>query len=220
MSSISAALPRSFFSVAALVMVAVAVGAMTALHLLQPELSPVHQPVSFYVHGDKGWLLPFALASFAGSAIAVGAGLRECPRSVAGCGWLIGFGAGMLVDAVVPSDRWFPWEGDYSVGGAIHACSAVLAPPLLLGAMIAIGRSRDTSKRFPLRALNVLSLGYLIGLIASGVSLGIGFGNGRSPPCIGLAERFLALAAVAWIALVASTLSKRSPTSLKADIDA
>lgn len=199
-------------------MLAVALGAMTALHLLQPERSLVHQPVSFYVHGNNGWLLPLALASFAGSALAVGASLRESPSSVAASRWLIGFGIGMLVDAVVPSDRWFPWERDYSVGGAIHAFSAVFFPPLLLGAMITIGRSRDTRSRFPMRSLNVLSLGYLLGLIVSGVSLGIGFANGRSPPFIGLGERFLALAAVAWLALVACTLFKRAPQSPKADI--
>lgn len=210
--------PRRGFFIAASVMLTIAVTAMVVLHRLQPELSVLHQPLSFYVHGNNGWLFPLALGSFAGSAIAMGVGMRQSAGSAAASRWLIGFAAGMLVDAIVPSDPWFPWEGDYSIGGLIHAASAVLAPPLLIGAMSALRRSRGSKPYFPWRSLNVLALAYVLGLAASGVSLMVGFINGRSPPLIGLGERFLALAAVAWLALVARTWLKRSSPTYGGDL--
>jgi hypothetical protein len=196
----------------ALLLLCVAVGAMSALHVYQPGLSVIHQPLSFYVHGRHGWLLPVSLGAFAVAAAALGASVR-CQRSSTKLRWwLVGFGAGMLIDAAVPSDRWFPWEGVYSPGGALHAFCAVVAPPLLFGAMLSWAKEMSATGRGGGRGLNALAVTYLFALGASGLSLSVGFARDVAPPFIGLAERVLALAAVGWLALVASA-SRLPPAS-------
>lgn len=180
----------------------IAVGAAALLHGIEPAIDVVQQPLSFYVHGTKGWLLPLALAAFGSAAVALGFRFHSAPADSRAARWLIPFGLGMIVAALVPSDRWFPWEGPVSVGGAIHALVAVVAPPLLLGAMWLL-RRRSNASQLAQAGLNVLAIFYLAGLVASALSLGIGFLSDRAPPWIGLAERLLALAAVAWLAVAA-----------------
>lgn len=173
--------------------------ALMTLHLVQPELDPVHQPVSFYIHGEWGWLLPLALGAFGGASLLL---------SWALAGWLsrrsrnaiLFFGAGMLGLAIVPSDRWFPWEGDPSVTGLIHASFAIVAPAVLLEPMMALAWRRPIRPSQPARWLVV---GYAASLVGSAASLAAGFVFDRSPPWIGVAERVLALTAVGWLALMA-----------------
>jgi hypothetical protein len=45
--------------------------AILGLHVLQPELSPLNEAVSFYVHGAHGWLLTVGLVAWGvGSVLA------------------------------------------------------------------------------------------------------------------------------------------------------
>ncbi|HYP18148.1 MAG TPA: DUF998 domain-containing protein [Opitutus sp.] len=184
------------FSLAALVL---AVVAMTALHVLGRTLDPIRAPISFYVHGAYGWLLPFALAAFGAAAVSLslpGNRLRLSTRSRAA---LALFGAGMILTAIIPSDRWFPWEATPTWSGLVHAGAAIVAPLLLLAPMIGLARR---STRRP-RAARLLLVTYVGGLLSSGVSLLAGLLLDSSPPLIGLGERLLALGAVAWLALCA-----------------
>jgi hypothetical protein len=52
-------------------------------------------------------------------------------------------------------------------------------------------------------AVRACFIGYAVALVGSALSLAVGFALDVSPPRIGLAERLLALAALAWVALVA-----------------
>lgn len=177
-----------------------ATGAMAALHVLQPTLHPIHRPVSFYIHGEYGWLLPLSLGAFGFAAFACSL-LPPIARSRGPARSLALFGIGMLVTALVPSDRWFPWENAPSVSGLIHATVAITAPLLLLDPMLAPLRGDQTPLTrggLPRRPLIVVV--YTAAVLGSGASLAFGLLLDRPPPWIGLAERVLALAAVAWLA--------------------
>lgn len=173
--------------------------AITTLHIVQPGLDPAHEPVSFYIHGAYGWLLPLALGAFGGASLVLGWALGGMlPGRSRNAAWI--FGAGMLVTAIVPSDRWFPWQSDPSVSGVIHASVALIAPVVLLDPMIALARGRRIR---PSRLARWLVVGYAASLVGSAASLIAGLALDRSPPWIGLAERLLALTAVGWLALTA-----------------
>jgi hypothetical protein len=174
----------------------VAVAAMAALHVVEPGLDPLQEPVSFYVWGRHGWLLPLALAAF-GVALF---GLARVPagsRSVWPRRMIRLSGGALLVAAIVPSDCWFPWEDAPTVSGVVHAVAAMVAPALLLGPMRAWPFRRVAGLRPWIVA------GYFAALVASAGSLALGFWQDRSPSWIGLYERILACAAVAWVAGVA-----------------
>ncbi len=179
--------------------VGVAVAAMAALHVLQPERNPVAQPVSFYVWGAHGWLLSVSLGAF-GVALVALARLQAGVWPSAAARSLVVSGTGLLLAALVPSDRWFPWEGPSTVFGLLHAAAAMLSPALLLWPMLAGQRTRDPRRR---RTLAWTIGVYSLGLLASAVSLALGLVRDGPPPWIGLFERLLACAAVSWICVVA-----------------
>ncbi len=182
------------FALAALV---VATLAMLTLHVVQGSLNPLAQPVSYYVHGEHGWLLNLALNCFGAAAVAiafdgVGNGKERGPA------WsLMIFGVGMIVAGIIPSDRWFPWEETPSVSGLIHAAVSVLSPPLLLIPMVNELR-RNGDRRRQTTLIHIVA--YSTGLLTSAAALAIGFVADRPPPFIGVWERVLALSAVSWIA--------------------
>ena len=182
---------------AVLASLGVALTAMVALHLVQPELDPIAQPVSFYVWGRHGWLLPVALGAFGVALLALtlarpGAGGRTArPRQILGL-----VGTLLVLTALVPGDRWFPWEGPPTIPGLVHAGAAMLGPALLVWPMIAWAPPRDTRLR---RALPWLVGVYFAGLTGSATSLGLGFLRDTPPPGIGLLERVLASAAAVWM---------------------
>ena len=193
----------SLLPVFALVGLAIAVVAMTLLHIRQAGLDPVQQPVSYYIHGASGWLLNLALVALGGSSIALAWALGTSQTTRAGM-WLSAFGLGMIIDALARSDRFFPWEQTPSAAGVIHAALALIAPPLLLFPMVRLVRGERPSWRQ--HAKIVAAIAYAVGLLASGVSLATGFLQDGPPPLIGLAERELALSAVVWLAMLALDL--------------
>ena len=66
--------------------------------------------------------------------------------------------------------------------------------------MIASLRRRETDSY---RTLFWLVIGYVVGLAGSAISLVAGFALDLTPPLIGLAERVLALIALAWVGVLA-----------------
>jgi len=186
-------------SSAVLVALAIALLAMTALHFLQPELDPVEEPVSFYVHGSYGALLTLSLIFFGLASIGSAAGLTDLVSSRARWSLII-FGTGMVLMAIIPSDTWFPWEADPSLSGLIHSAIATISPVFLLDPMAAYAKLRP---RDSAAAGKWLFIAYAVGIAGSAVSLVYGFLVDRAPPAIGIAERVLAFVAVGWVGLVA-----------------
>ena len=173
----------------------IAIAAMVALHVLQPELDVIAQPVSFYVWKQHGWLLPVSLGAFGVAllalAVALAGGSAAWPRRILA---LVGFA--LLLTALVPSDRWFPWEGPPSASGLVHAAAAMLGPVLLLWLMVTLPPPRYSRLREVLPWIVRL---YGAALVGSAGSLALGFLRDGPPPGIGLMERVLALAAVGWV---------------------
>jgi hypothetical protein len=176
-----------------------AITAMVALHVLRPELDPIAQPVSFYVWGRHGWLLPVALGAFGMALLALMralAGERTSrPRRI-----LALVGSTLVVTAIVPCDPWFPWERPPTVSGLVHAIGAMLGPALLMYPMLAL--ARPPNPRLGVVLFSILGL-YNVALAGSATSLALGFLRDGPPLWIGLLERILAFAAVAWVGLVA-----------------
>ena len=147
---------------------------MLALHILQQGRDPLQQPVSFYVHGDHGWLLTASFSLFGIAVIAVAFVGRERKFGRRETQSLGLFGAGMLLTAFVPSDRWFPWEAPPTTTGVIEAffalcyCAGLIASALAL----AIGFARDTPPPLIGLAERVLAFSSVswLAIIASGQS--------------------------------------------------
>jgi hypothetical protein len=182
-----------------LVALGISMAAMTALHVVQPELDPLQQPVSFYIAGAHGWLLAVALGAFGIAPLVLEPAIGGPSRPGLKCVLTL-CGAALLLTSLLRSDRWFPWERTPTLSGLVHAGAAMIAPVLLLIAMVLFVRPSAPGPRAPPVWLVGL---FLAALIGCGLSLAIGLSRDGPPPWIGLFERTLAGAAVAWVAAVA-----------------
>lgn len=197
-------MPTLFFDRAVLAGVGGCALAMAALHAVQPELSVLHGPVSFYVHGRGGWLLPVGLSSCGLAAVVLARAAGPAVGRDTRVNLTI-LGVGMILAAAFPSDRWFLWEHPSTLRGVVHAFATVVA----LGAwsLTALRFARKAPSPYdrpPLPGIfRVLGTLYGVGLAVSVASLVAGLARGQPPPFIGLGERLLGLAGLAWLVVFA-----------------
>jgi hypothetical protein len=194
-----------------LVALVVFVGTTVALHVLQPQLAPADVAISYYVHGASGWLLTVGLLALALASLIV---TRVLAASLRGPGvrpgvWLLGaWSAGLVIGAVFQADPPGHWNKPPTVVGMIHGQVALLAFIAFPVATLLFARAFRRDRRWPWRPLLVLAIAAAVGLIAFMASLAPVFVRPGPPVLLGLTERVLLAVYVAWLALVAATLSK------------
>jgi hypothetical protein len=171
--------------------------AVLALHVAQPELSPLTEAVSYYVHGRHGALLTGGLVALGTASLAL-ATLLAGERS--GRAVSIGvalWGVCLLLGAVFPADPRGSWSGPPSGAGLVHASAAMLGFLALPVAAVACAwRTREEASRRVSAALAALVAGGLVLFVAS---LWPTLGADRPPVLLGLSERVLLTAYVLWL---------------------
>jgi hypothetical membrane protein len=178
-----------------------------ALHVLQPDLSPRDEAVSYYVHGPFGWLLTVGLIGLGigsgGLVAGLGRTLRGRRSSIGR--WLVSVWAvGVTLGGVFPADQRGHWNQPPSLAGLIHGNAAMLAFfALPIGALL-LGRSflDDQEWRPRARLLFWLALAAALSLAAFMVSLAPVFIRPGPPILLGATERLLLAVYVAWLAAV------------------
>ena len=184
------------------------VTAVIALHLLQPGLSPLHEAVSYYVHGAHGWLLTLGLLAWGLGSVALLAGLAVTTKGIAGKTVLSGlaiWSLGVLLGGVFPADPPGRWDSPPSTAGLIHGNAALLAFVALPISALVLARRLRRSPEWH----RVAGMLYVVA-VASGLSL-LGFFmslvpviiSPGPPKLIGLTERVLLAVYVAWLGVAA-----------------
>src|SRR5215813_12903094 len=103
------------------------VAAVLALHLLQPELSPLNYAVSFYARGAQGWLFTAGLLAWGGGSTALLLGLARTVRIRSGYAGLLGlavWSAGVLTSGLFRADPPGQWGNPPSAAALIHENAA------------------------------------------------------------------------------------------------
>ncbi len=181
---------------------AAAFAAFTLSDLVHPGYDLVAEPVSRYVNGTHGWLVSFGIAAFALATAAVAAlAGRGKGRSL-----LAGAAAGFAVAAVFPADPPGRWRAP-SLSETVHGAAAWIALILLCVATHVVTRSLRRSTGLPLHALRACAAATTTGLVLFAVCLADRMALTHSAP-LGLAERLLLDAGLAWLALAAATTRK------------
>ncbi|MFE5907522.1 DUF998 domain-containing protein [Streptomyces wedmorensis] len=186
--------------------------AMAAVEMLNPEYDLVSETLSRYVHGTAGPLLPAALlavgAASAVLAARLGPGTGRAGRADrAGRAALVVWTLGILVAGLFPADPPGHWHRP-SPSELVHGNAAFLAFAALPTAAVLLRRRMPTAHSPGLRtALNALTWAsittttalavFLIDVMDGGPSLGLG----SAPTLVGLAERLVIAADLAWLAL-------------------
>jgi hypothetical membrane protein len=192
--------------------------AVILMHAIQPELSPIDDAVSYYMNGRLGWILSVGLIFLGVGSLAVLWVLRKrINTNEARFGsWCLGvWGAGVIIGGIFPPDPRGHWGEPPSLAGMIHANVAMIAflafpiAALLLSGKIGQRQSPESPRLTPLLRGFAFASGLL--LLVFFVCLAPVFSR-HAPYALGLAERVLLLAYVAWLgtaSILAATNTKK-----------
>jgi hypothetical protein len=180
---------------------------VSLLHWLQPELDAVNEAVSYYVHGNSGWLLIAGLIALGVGSVALTIGVRH---TLVGSGVRIGYALlaiwsiGVLIAGIFPADPPGNWN-HLSTGGMIHGNAALVAILALPASAILLARGFRRDVRWQQRSalLSVLAVATVISMGAFMTSLIPVMISPGPPSLLGLTERILLAAYAAWLSMVA-----------------
>lgn len=168
--------------------------AFAALHVLEPQLSPLRSLIGDYASTPSGWLAASTFVAFAATWAALAIGLSWPTRSRLLPAGRVLFGAAavaLLVAALVPS------AADPRTPTALAKALNLARPGLFLGIpLVSIALGRVPEWKGSSRVLVVLALSaFILMLVSVGVLLEAGFA--------GLGQRIAFLLVYAWVGLVA-----------------
>jgi Protein of unknown function (DUF998) len=182
--------------------------AVLALHLLQPERSPLNEAVSFYVHGAQGWLFTAGMLAWGGGSAALLLGLARTIRIRAGKAGLLGlavWSAGVLTIGLFRADLPGQWNKSPSATQLIHDNAArvsFIALPIA-ALLLSHGLRRAPEWRRTGGVLYSFMVMIMVSLIVFFASL-LPISDSLSPPMLfGLTERMLLAVYAAWLCAAA-----------------
>lgn len=177
------------------------------MHVLQPDLNPLTDAVSYYMNGAFGWVLGLGLVALGAGSLTLLLGASRFLNGYAtraGRWALAVWAAGAITGGIFPPDPAGHWDSPPSASGLIHANAAILAflafPVAALRLSAPLGqfaRSRPLQ-----RVLSGTAGASLLSLLAFFVCLAPVFSN-RPPLLLGLVERILLVFYVAWLCAAA-----------------
>lgn len=176
---------------------------IVALHAFRPDDDPVSQPTSVYAVGSYGSLMTLAFFSMSVATLALVVGLyhgmSRSGRSRIGLVLLVIWGVGVLIAMLFPIDLE---DASRTTSGTVHLITGrVIFLCVTVGTVVLSLHFRRDARWRPLRrpAL-VLALVMVAGFAATL------FSNVTDAEIIGLTQRIVLIALVAWMLLVASRL--------------
>ena len=182
--------------------------AVLVLHLLQPERSPLNEPVSFYAHGAQGWLFTAGLLAWGIGSAALVLGLARTISIRAGNAGLLGlavWSAGVLTSGLFRADPPGQWGNSPSATQLIHenaARASFIALPIA-ASLLSHGLRRAPEWRRTAGVLYLLAIMIIVSLVVFFASLLPIFDSLRPPILFGLTERMLLAVYAAWLCAAA-----------------
>jgi hypothetical protein len=197
--------------------------AFVALHILQPDLSLLDEAMSYYVHGEMGWLTTVGLLGLGLGSLSLTIALA---RLLHGRGWYVGvaclavWSISVLVGGVFPADPPGNWDKPPSLAGAVHGYAAVAGLFVFPFAAVLLSRvlRREKHGRGAGGITMLLAVASAASLVACIASLTPAIVTSGPPLLLGLTERIMLAAYAAWLTAVAMSLliATYSPSGDKA----
>jgi hypothetical protein len=206
----------------ALVGIGCFVFSVLALHWFQPDLNPLDQAVSYYVHGPHGWLLTVGLIGLGLGSLALTVGIMPTehgPSMWAGRCFLGTWSGCVLLSGIFAADPPGHWDKPPSTSGMIHGDVAMLAFLALPVAAWLLSRSFRHDVRWQwLSGLSfALAVAMTASLIAFAISLAPVFVTDGPPRLLGFTERILLAVNCAWLGVIAFALLRLGPKETSGD---
>jgi hypothetical protein len=182
--------------------------AFLVLHIVQPELSPLNEAMSYYVHDTHGWLVTVALLAIGFGSLALTIGLARFAdgrKARIGLVFLMIWSIGTILGGAFSADPPGNWDRPPSLSGAIHGIAAIIAitafPPAAVLIAGSLRRNLQTGRIGSL--VNILAVTSVVSFIAFFGSLVPVFVRPGPPVMFGLTERILLAVYAAWLCAAA-----------------
>lgn len=194
------------------------------MHVVQSDLNPIDDAMSYYMNGRLGWVFGFGLVALGSGSLCIAYALHVVPVLPASLGQRFGavlfalWGCGTVVGGLFPPDPRGHWDEPPSLSGAIHGGAAMVALVAFPAAAVLLSR-RFTSSAATVGARRLLSPVAWLGaasLLALFLCLAPAIVANRAPYVLGLVERVLILVYMVWIVAAAMSV-KAGQEKLMAD---
>lgn len=190
---------------------ALAILSLAALHVAQPELSPLASMMSQYANGPHGWLMNFGFACFAAASLFLLAALAEQPKSLLrfiGLFALLMAAIGLSFGAVFNMDPATADPSQMSLSGQMHGFAFMIGVP---GELIAVATLSFALNRAPWRrpALIAAALLVWVSLVVMAINLSAWMQAGQTGLAIfGVPNRTFMIGYGLWIIVAAWPIAR------------
>lgn len=180
-------------SLAAIVLVAVCVGAVTLLHIVRGEVHPVSRVMSEYANGSHGLMMTIAFYAFGLSAMALGfrlsyAIVRSAVTSAVTV-LLVGGGVCLVAAGVFEVERALVPD---TIEEVIHSYATMTAFVLIITGMLLMSFACKSDPRWA----RFQTMSYVLAISAAGAAVASPFSADTGAS--GLVQRVLGLAVLTW----------------------
>jgi Protein of unknown function (DUF998) len=185
---------------------------LVALHFIKPGVDPSWRMISEYEIGNHGWIMQLAFISVASSCVALFVAIRRQTPTLGGrigLGLLLVCATGMTIAAIFITDPTTASQDELTTRGNLHGLGTLLGIPGFTVAATLISRSLARNPRWyeVRRSLFWTAALTWIGLLAFILSVALllpqNGGDFGPDVLIGWPNRFLMVAYVTWLMVVA-----------------
>lgn len=171
---------------------------VVALHILDPDLSVIDEPISMYSLGEYGWLSQVGTIAMGLGLIGIALGLRKTLASGkrVTASWvliLIG-GLGFIISGVFVTDPTGTTE--YTTSGTLHDLGGYLS---MLSVLISVWMLRGVFSRDAVYQHFARPQRWFAGLVTASMVALLTLGEGQ----LGLIQRVFVVAVVVWLLVLA-----------------
>jgi Protein of unknown function (DUF998) len=173
------------------------------MHLVQPDLSPIDDAMSYYMNGRLGWVFGLGLVALGIGSLCIAYGLHVM---LASSGQRFGsllfalWGFGAIIGGLFPPDPRGHWDEPPSLSGMIHGGAAMVAFLAFPAAAVLLSRRVRHPPVFgQTRLLTPVAWLGAASLVAFFLCLAPAIVANRPPYVLGLVERVLIMVYLIWI---------------------
>ena len=174
------------------------------MHVVQPDLNPIDEAMSYYMNGRLGWMFGLGLVAFGTGSLCIAYALHVLLASTKqwfGSVLFALWGSGAVIGGLFPPDPRGHWDEPPSLSGMVHGSAAMVAFIAFPVAAVLLSR-RITSSPVAFGRTRLLSPVAWLGaasLCAFFLCLAPAILANRPPYVLGLVERVLVIIYMIWI---------------------
>jgi hypothetical protein len=186
-------------------------GCAVTMHVVQPELSPVDDAMSYYMNGRLGWVFGLGLVALGTGSLCIAYALHALHALTGqrlGSVLFVLWGCGAVVGGLFAPDPRGHWDEPPSLSGVIHGGAAMVALMAFPAAAVLLSRRLASSPATfgASRLLRPVAWLSAASLLAFLLCLAPAIVANRAPYVLGLVERVLMLAYMIWIVAAAMSV--------------